>query len=242
MSVADSPRELPNRLLARVGKQEFSGLAAHLEDVTLRQKQVLYEPGQPIEYVYFPAGGVVSLLTVMRDGTGIETATVGNEGMVGTPVVLGAESTHNKAICQIPGNAKRMPAKALAEVIEHAPPLRRLLGRYVQGQTIQFTQGVACNALHSVEQRCAKWLLMSHDRVEGDWFPLTQQFLAQMLAVRRASVTKSAGKLQKAGVIAYSHGKVTVLDRKGLEAAACECYGVIVREFERLFGADRRDS
>lgn len=229
-------RQPPNRLLAKANRDDARGLALHLEDVTLGHKEVLYEPDQPIDHVYFPSGSVVSLVTVMRDGQGVETGVIGYEGMVGTPIVMGVGSMHNRAICQVPGPAKCMPAAALMEQIEQTPRLRLLMTRYIQAQTIQFTQGLACNRMHTVDQRCARWLLMTHDRVAGDSFPMTQEFLSEMLAVRRASVTEAAYALQKAGIITYHQRTVTVLDRAGLEAAACECYGVIVTEFQRLLG------
>lgn len=238
MSASEGRQELPNRLLSELRSKQFHPLTSRLQEVTLGMKQVLYEPDQAIKYVYFPAGAVVSLVTVMRDGTPVETAMIGYEGMVGTPVVLGRTSTHVRAFCQIPGPAKRLPTEVLAGEIERSPALRRMLNGYLQSLIIQLTQGVACNRLHSVEQRCATWLLATHDRVRADSFPLTQEFLAGMLGVRRASVTEVAGRLQKAGFLRYNHGKVTLLDRKGLEAAACECYAVIAREFERPFGAD----
>jgi CRP-like cAMP-binding protein len=234
-TAAEQPRELSNRLLSQLGSNGFRNLTSRLEDLTLRSRQVLYEPNEPPEYVYFPAGAVVSLVTVMRDGTAVETATIGYEGMVGVVAVLGVGNMYERAFCQIPGPAKRLPRPILAREVDRSPVLRRLLSRYMQGLIVQFTQGVACNRLHSVEQRCARWLLTTHDSVGTDSFPLTQEFLAGMLGVRRATVSVVAGRLQKAGLITYHHGTVTIRDRGGLKARACECCDVIETEFERIF-------
>ncbi len=237
MCAAKNLQNLPNRLLARLTKREHTLLSPHLEDVKVAHKQVLYEPDVPIEHVYFPAAGcVASIVTVMRDGTAVETATVGNEGMVGTSIVLGASSMHDKAFCQVAGNALRIKAETLSKEMKRLPTLRRLLNLYMQGLVVQFTQGVACNRLHTVEQRCARWILMMHDRVGSDSFRFTHEFLATMLAVRRPGVSEVAGKLQQAGFIKYVHGNITITDRKGLESASCECYAAIASEFKRLFG------
>lgn len=240
MSIVHGRRELPNRLLSQLNGKEFAPLISRLEDVALGMKQALHEPGDTIRYVYFPGGAVVSLVVVMGDGAIVETAVVGYEGMVGTPILFGATSAHHRAFCQIAGPAKRLPAGILLRQMERSRKLRRLLNRYAQGLMNQFAQGVACNRLHSVEQRCARWLLATHDRVGADSFRLTQEFLAAMLGVRRASVTEVAGRLQQAGLIRYNHGNMTLLDRKGLESAACECYGAIAGEFERLIGVGAR--
>jgi CRP-like cAMP-binding protein len=228
-------REPFNRLLSRLQGEDFHPLMSRLEDVTLKVKQVVHEPDERIRHVYFPTNALISLVAVMRDGGSVETGMVGYEGMVGIPLTLGATEAHTRAFCQIPGAAKRLPAAFFVERVERLPELRHLLHGYVRCRMVQLTQGVACNSLHSVEQRCARWLLATRDRVPGDSFPLTQEFWANMLAVRRASVTEVAGKLQKAGLISYQHGKVTIRDRKRLEAAACECYRVIADEFDRLF-------
>jgi CRP-like cAMP-binding protein len=237
-----SPRNLPNKLLANLTPREYELLKPHLEEISLIDRQVLYQPDEEIQYVYFPFGGVVSLLTIMKDGSGVEIATVGNEGMVGTPIVLGALSMHEQALCQIPGDAMRIKSKTLLKQMDRTPNLKRLMSRYMQGLVVQFTQGVACNRLHTIEQRCARWLLMTHDCVNTDTFPLTQEFLAQMLGVRRAGVNEAAGTLQNDGLITYHRGVIKVIDRKGLEAVACECYGVIVDQFEKLFGKGRSRS
>jgi CRP-like cAMP-binding protein len=202
--------------------------------VALNTKQVIYQPDKPIDYVYFPQMGVLSLLATMKDGAQVEVATVGHEGMVGVGVLLDALHVHLKVICQVPGASVRIKASAFRKEMQRSAALHRLMHRYTEALMIQFTQGVACNRLHTVEQRAARWLLMTRDRVESDTFPLTQEFLGQMLGVRRASVTVVAGLLQKAGLIQYARGVVRVMDRKGLEKQACECYEVIRSEVERL--------
>lgn len=234
---AAGARELHNRLLGTFDGKELQTWRGRLERVSLATKQVLYEPNSPIDYVYFPTGAMASLVAVMQDGTAVETAAVGHEGMVGAPLVLGATSTPLKAFCQVPGPAERLPAEVLMRLVDRSPRLRRLLNRYVQVLMVQLAQGVACNRLHSVEQRCPRWLLATRDRVATDSFPLTQEFMAEMLGVRRAGVTEVAGRLQKAGLIRYNHGRVTLLDRDRLRSAACECYSVIAEQFEQLFSA-----
>jgi CRP-like cAMP-binding protein len=199
-------------------------------------RQVLYAPGGQIDALYFPVEAVASVLTSLTDGAGVEIATVGNEGMVGAIVALGAEVMPAREFCQVqvPGTMLRMDRASFAEALAHDAPLRTLIQRYLQALFSQIAQQVACNALHSVEERCCRWLLLTHDRVDSDTFPITQEFLAQMLGVRRASVTLAASTLQQAGLIRYRRGELTVLDRAGLEDVACECYGVVRSEFERL--------
>jgi CRP-like cAMP-binding protein len=225
-----------NRLLGALPKGAYERLLPDLRTVSLGLKEVLYEPDEPITYVYFPNNGVISLVTVMEDGATVEVGTVGNEGMAGLPVFLGADSSPGKAFSQIPGESARMRADALRRHVERGGPLVSLLHRYTQALMAEMAQSIACNRLHSLEERCARWLLMTQDRVGSDRFALTQQFLAQMLGARRPSVTVAAGMLQRAELIGYSRGKIAVLDRKGLEAVSCECYRVVRREFDRLAG------
>lgn len=232
-------RNLPeNRLLAALLQEEYDRVVAHMETVALEYQQDLYKPNEPIDYVYFPKSGVVSLLTIMQNGEAVEVATVGNEGMVGLPVFLEADSIPGKAIAQIPGDGWRMSADAFKEQVSPGSPLHELLQRYTQALFNLIAQSAACNRLHSVEERACRWLLMTHDRVGEDFFPLTQEFLAQMLGARRPTVSTVASILQKAGFISYSRGKITILDREGLESASCECYEIIRAEFERLVGGN----
>ena len=225
-----------NRLLAALPRAEYDRLHPNLEKVSLPLKEILYEANGPIPHVFFPLNGVVSLVILMEGGFTLEVGTIGNEGMVGTPVFLGSESSPTRAISQVPGEALRMEAKVFQEAMRRAGPLYGLVQRYTQAMINQISQSTVCNRRHSVQKRMCRWLLMSHDRVGSDEFQLTQEFLAQMLGVRRPTVTAVAGILQKAGLISYHRGRITVLDRKGLEAASCECYAAIAKELDRLLG------
>lgn len=222
-----------NRLLAALPLVEQERLLPHLERVQLGLEEKLYEPDQPITHVYFPCTSVGSLLSVMEDGTAVEFGTVGREGMVGLAVFLGAESVPTLAFNQVTGDALRMTAERFRELSREGV-FHHLLHRYAQAMFNQMAQTAACNRVHSLEERCARWLLMTHDRVGRDQFDLMQKFLAQMLGTHRPSVSVAAGMLQKAGFIRYSRGRITVTDREGLESAACECYARVSREFDRL--------
>ena len=225
-----------NRLLTALPRAEYDRLRPHLEKVSLPLKDILYEANGPIPHVFFPLNGVVSLVVMMEGGFTLELSTIGNEGMVGTPVFLGSDSSPTRAISQVPGEALRMETKVFEGEMKLGGPLYRLVQRYTQAMINQISQSTVCNHRHSVEKRMCRWLLMSHDRVGVDEFPLTQEFLAQMLGVRRPTVTAVAGILQKAGLITYHRGRMTILDRKGLEAASCECYEVVAKELDRLLG------
>ena len=223
-----------NRLLQMLPATEYERLLSQTETVCLPVKTVLYEAGEPITHVYFPQSGVISLVNVMSDGGVVEVGTVGNEGMAGLPVFLGAASSPTKAFSQVEGSAKRIEAPAFRHAIDEREELRTVLQRYTQALMSQMAQSVACNRLHTVEERLARWLLMTHDRAGTDQLALTQEFLSDMLGVRRAGVTVAAGALQKAGLISYRRGKITVLDRLGLEEASCECYRIVKSHFDRL--------
>ena len=216
-----------NRLLDSLPRPDMERLRPHLEAVAVGVRHVIYEPNGPILHVYFPTGCVISLVTYLMDGSAVEMATIGLEGMVGLPIFLGTDTMPSRAFGQVPGDALRITAAALTAEIKRNGPLVRVLNRYTQALFNQVAQTTACNRVHLVEQRCARWLLQTHDRVGSDQFLLTQEFLAQMLGVRRSGVSAAAGSLQKAGLIRYARGRITVLDRPGLESAACECYGVI---------------
>lgn len=224
-----------NRLLARLPPAEYQRLLLRLQPVALELKHVLYEARAPIDYAYFPSRGVVSAMTVMEDGRAIEVATIGDEGMVGLPLLVGAETTGNRMMVQVSGEALRLSAEALKEEASRHSPLGRLLALYHTAFSMQVSQAVACNGLHTLHQRCCRWLLMTQDRAHSDVFPMTHEFLAEMLGVRRSSVSEVLEPLQKEGLIRYSRGKFTVLDRDGLKAGSCECYRRINEEFERLF-------
>lgn len=229
-----------NRLLASLPESALKGLRSHLELMELPLREVLFNVDVPIEHVYFPEDSVVSILGVMPEGTAVEVATVGREGMVGLPVFLGAEKMSAHALVQVSGRALRVEARAFRAHVQRSEATRNVLDRYTQAMFTLVAQGAACNRLHSIEERCARWLLMTQDRVGTDSFPLTQQFLSQMLGVRRAGVSEVASELQKEGLLKYQRGFITIHDRAGLEAASCECYGVIRSEFSRLL--EGRDS
>lgn len=231
-----SGKPAENQLLRRLPRQDYERLAQKLEPVELTFKQLIVEPDTPIAHVYFPLVGVISWVTKMDEGATVEVATVGNEGFVGLPVFLGAEQAPAKAFVQVPGRGSRMTSRAFREEVARSEPLRAVLNRYTQALFNLIAQSSACNRLHPIEERCARWLLMTHDRMEEDKFPLTQEFLAKMLGVRRATVNLAAGMLQQAGLITYTRGKITVLSRRGLEGAACDCYRIVADEFERLVG------
>ena len=234
MTTGDAGRLATNRLLTALPPAEWAYLRPHMEPVPLGVGQVLYRTGEPIAHVYFPRSGVVSLLTSLGDGSAIAVGLVGREGMVGLPVVLGADTTRGDAICLLPGDALRLGTAALRERLREAGALRERLARYTHERLVETAQAIACSRRHTVVQRCACWLLMTHDRVDGDSFPLTHRSLGAMLGVRRATVTAAAGALQRTGGIAYHSGRVTVCDRARLEAAACECYGVVCAILARL--------
>jgi len=184
--------------------------------------------------VYFPVSGMISLVVKMTDADDVEAMTIGNEGVIGIAVILGVASSTMEALCQIPGRALKVPARAVVEEIRRTASVNRLLLRYAEAMMVQLAQHAACNRTHSIEQRCARWLLMTRDRVASDEFPLTQQFLAEMLGVRRATVTMIAGALHKAGLIDYSRGRIRIVDGQGLERVACECYDVVRRLMKTL--------
>lgn len=226
-----------NRLLDALKRSLPEDQMPAMEFVQLTLKQDLYSPEVPIEHVYFPINGVVSMLADLENGVMIEVATVGNEGMIGLPLFLGADMTPGRAFSQVPGDACRMTAADFRSLIQDPSLFTSVLHRYTQAMMIQISQGTACNRGHNNRQRCAKWLLLTHDRVGKDEFQLTQEFLAQMLGVRRATVSEVAGQLQSDGLIEYSRGVIRVLDRPGLERASCLCYRVIRDEYDRMFSS-----
>jgi CRP-like cAMP-binding protein len=222
-----------SRILGALPAAERDRLLAGMEPRFLEIKTVLFEPGQRIDAVYFPLDGVVSLVTPLEDGAIVEVATIGNEGIVGVPLVIGG-SLAVRAISQVAGRALRMDAQDFLTEMGRDGPLRGMVQNYVQALFGQIAQAAGCNRLHSNEERLSRWLLMSHDRVGVDEFAITHEFLGQMLGSRRATVTLSAGILQAAGLIRYQRGHVTIIDRPGLEGVACECYAVIRDELDRV--------
>jgi CRP-like cAMP-binding protein len=234
-----APAAPRNRILvdlAVIAPAESAWLARKLESVALVVGDIVAPAGAAFAHVYFPETAVFSAIHRMSDGAAIEVGTIGNEGMVGIAVLLDAETSVNETVVQIPGTAVRVAARWFADRLDARPELRHLLRRYTDAYLTQVAQTAACNRVHGIEARCARWLLMTHDRVgETDQFLLTQEYLAIMLGVRRSSVSVAASALRDAGLIRYSRGAIRVMDRPGLEGAACECYGVVRRHFDRLF-------
>ncbi len=224
-----------NFLLTALNGGDWKKRMPNLELVNLELRHILYEPDVPIEYVYFPLDGVHSMLAVVDEGVEIEVGTVGNEGMTGLPVFLGSDRTPGRAFVQVPGQAYRMHAADFKELVREPSPIKAVLHRYTQALMVQISQGNACNRVHSNHKRCARWLLQTHDRVGRDEFRLTQEFLAQMIGVRRATVNEVAGRLQAEGLIEYKRGTIRIKDRAGLEAASCGCYRVIRDEYDRMY-------
>lgn len=217
-----------NRLLAALPPDDFARLTVRMTDVTFGLKEVAYRAGGPVDWVYFPRAGDMSAVAVMDDGATAEVAFVGREGMLGVSAGLGADRSAEEVYCQMaPCPCRRMPAAEFAAEVAKGGPLRAVVDRYVRGVLAASARLTACNCLHSVEERCARWLLQCHDRAGGDEFAITHELLSVMLGVRRATVTVTAGSLQSAGIIAYKSGRLTVRDRARLEDAACECYAVI---------------
>ncbi len=232
----DPPFSTRNHLLASLPVEELHLLQPHLELIDFPLRQTVFSPGDPVTTVIFPETGWVSMLATLEDGDSAEIGFVGREGMVGISVLLEVERTSTEAMWQAGGTALRLPARVLREAMERSSDVRRPIFRYAMAFHGQVAQTAACNGRHGIDQRLARWMLMAHDRADGDGFPMTHEFLAMMLGVRRASVTVAAGMLQKAGFIRYGGGRMTLTDRPGLEAAACECYGTVRREYLRLTG------
>jgi CRP-like cAMP-binding protein len=230
---------LQNRLLAALSPEDYGLVAPHLAQVDLERGRLLYDPGDPIETVYFPQDGVISLMTLMENGAAIESATIGREGALGLMAAVAPRQSLSRAIVQTPVRSARISAAALHEAWGKSPAIRMLVDRHTEALFGHAIQSVACNALHSVEARFCRWLLTCHDRISTDTVALTQEFLADMLGVQRTTVTAVARTLQEKGVIRYRRGVVDIMDRAGLEALACECYGVIHRTYERLLPAER---
>lgn len=228
------PRAVRNMILAGLPPAELAEMWPTLEPIEVRARRILYDVDTPIENVYFFETGVASVVAPMKDGRAVETATIGYEGMVGIAVFLGGRQMSAQAFCQVDGTAYRMRSADFVERAARSAALSRLLNRYTQALLVQIAQASACNRMHSVRQRCARWLLQTHDRVNEDSFPLTQQFLSQMLGVQRTTVNEAARALEERGSISYQHGRITIRDRARLEGEACECYAVIRAEFARL--------
>ena len=227
-----------NEILLALPRAERDAVLPKLEFVRLKLHQVLHEAGETLRSAYFCNSGMFSVLNVMPDGKSVEVGLIGKEGFSGTPLVAGFRTSHTRTVVQADANAFRIDADALRAALPNCPKLERQLNRYAQLLGVQVTQIAACNRLHEVNERLARWLLMTQDRVGSESLPLTQEFLAQMLGTRRSSVTVSAGTLQKAGLIAYTRGNVTIHDRPKLEEAACDCYGLLQRQVKEWGSQD----
>jgi CRP-like cAMP-binding protein len=225
-----------NQLLAKLPAEDFAYLVPHLRQVDLAVRTTVHGAGEPIAAVFFPERGYASILAALDDGDSAEVGMIGPEGMIGLPLLYGTDRSPVEAMVQGGGSAFRLSADVFQHALEERPSLLPPLLRYAMAFNVQVTLTAACNGRHLVEQRLARWLLMAHDRTEGDEFAMTHEFLSMMLGVRRAGVTVAAGALQKAGYVRYAKGRIQVTDRAGLEAAACECHFIVRREFDRLLG------
>lgn len=225
---------LKNNLLASLSPEDYALVAGHLTQVDLEKGRLLYDPGDRVDTVYFPLDCVISLMTLMESGAAIESATVGREGGVGLLAAISPRHSLSRAIVQVPGRCARASVGPLADVVARSPGLRSMIERHNDALFGHAIQSVACNALHSVEARFCRWLLSCHDRIDTDTINLTQEFLADMLGVQRTTVTAVAGALQAKGLISYRRGVVDILDRPGLEAMTCECYGAVRRIYQTL--------
>jgi CRP-like cAMP-binding protein len=225
-----------NRLLEMMPPSDLALLRPHLHKVTFDYRMPLCEANEPIRDVYFPISGVASLVNIMTNGFATEVGTIGNEGMVGIPIILGDTVGPTSVYIQVPGTGLRLRANILKDLLERSTASRTLMLHYVHAFFNQVAQSAACNSAHKIEQRCCRWLLMTHDRMQADSFQLTQEFLAMMLGVKRTTVGEVAQKLRGLNLVQYSRGRATILDRAGLERHSCECYAVSKREFDRLLG------
>jgi len=232
--MADAPEPRANKLLSVLPDAEWQRWLPQLEAVEMPLGQVLYESGSTLSHVYFPTTAIVSLLYVMKDGASAEIAVVGNDGIVGISIFMGGESTPSRAVVQSAGKGFRLNAQVVKEEFNRGGPVLHLLLRYTQALITQMAQTAVCNRHHSLDQQLCRWLLLSLDRLQGNELVMTQELIANMLGVRREGVTESALKLQRAGLISYSRGRISVLNRQGLEQRSCECYAVVKKEYDRL--------
>jgi CRP-like cAMP-binding protein len=236
MTTASNPGQNPNQnhLLAALPEADFARVASHLELIAMPLGQYLYEPGEQLRYAYFPTTAIVSLHYVTESGASAETAGVGNEGIVGVALYMGGETTSSSAVVQTAGHAYRLEARYLKQEFNAGGFLQRLLLRYAQALMTQMSQTAVCNQHHTLEQRLCRWLLLTLDRVGSRELVMTQEQVASMLGVRREGITEAAGNLQRAGIIHYRRGHLSVIQRAGLEAMTCECYAVVKKEMDRL--------
>jgi CRP-like cAMP-binding protein len=232
---SESPGPRTNRLLARLEPRGYQAVMQAAKIVTLGLRKRLHRPDAPIDAVYFPITCMFSLLVADSGQPQLEVATIGSEGVVGAAELIHKQGAIGLSLIQIPGTAARIDAEAFGTLLSSVPMLQTLVEKHLYTLTRQIMYGAACNRLHSMEERCARWLLMTHDRAVADTFPLTQDFLSHMLGVRRATVNVATGMLKKAGFIRYVRGKITVIDRPGLESASCDCYRATIRAYEAVW-------
>lgn len=235
MSLSSTQMPIQNRILAALPTPKYKDLLARLQPVFLELSQVLYDPGEPVSYIYFPNSAMISLVAV-REGGGrsVEVGVVGEEGMLGTSAFLGNPIAHNQALVQLAGSALRVRVEVLREAVERGGLLHKLLHGYTQVLLTQITRSAVCNRFHNLRKRLARWLLITHDHAKSDTFPMTHEFMSHLLGARRVDVTKAANALQKAELISYNRGQITVSDRTELEAASCDCYRIVRDEIDRL--------
>jgi CRP-like cAMP-binding protein len=227
---------LKNHLLAALSKEEFVRLEPDLEFVSLALGEVIYESGDTMTHIYFPITAIISMLYIMENGATAEIGIAGNNGLIGSSLFMGSDSTTSRAVVLSSGDAIRIKAKPLQAEFDRSGQFQKLLMRYTQSLMTQISQTAVCNRLHKVEQQLCRWLLINHDQMQTNKLVMTQELIANMLGVRREGVTIAAKKLQAKGLIKYVRGTITMLDRKGLEAASCECYQIVIDEYERLLG------
>jgi CRP-like cAMP-binding protein len=228
-----------NKILAALPASQYKRLAPHLKPVDLKSGQILLDPNEEVEAIYFPQTAMISLVSIMINGSTTEIGLVGNEGMVGLPAILGGRSTTSRSIVQISGIALKIPAEIIVKEFYRGEKFQQLILLYTQALLSQVSQSAACNRQHKIEERLARWLLSVQDCVLQNEIPLTQEFIANMLGTRRSGVTVAAGILQQAGIIRYTRGKITILNQQDLEDTACECYRLVQNEFMRLLGSRR---
>jgi CRP-like cAMP-binding protein len=234
--MASTGLPIPNLFLASLPQEDYERLRPHLEPIKLPLRRILYEMGQPIDHCYFTDEGMTSLLIRLEDGAMIEAGVVGKEGFAGLAALMGADTASHTSMIQMPGKGVRIKPDILREEMLRSPALLDRVLRYAQALNVQISQTAACNAHHDLQERLARWLLLAHDRAEGDVLPLTQEFISMMLAVRRPGVTVAARLLQSAAAIEYDRGRITVLDRRRLEETSCDCYGIVREQFQQLLG------
>ncbi len=227
---------IENRILAMLPREEYERLLPHLEHLNLKLGEVIYESGGQQNYIYFPTTAIISLLYTMENGSSAEMGVAGNEGLVGVALFMGGNTAPNRAVVQSAGAARRMKTNVLQDEFARGGTFQRLLLKYTQALMTQMSQTAVCNRLHTVEQQLCRWLLLSRDRLNTDELVMTQGLIANMLGVRREGVTVAAQRLQENGLISYVRGRIMILDRSGLEATVCECYGVVKNEYARLLG------